>query len=124
MTMTEGELDRLRQTLTLRRAELEAELGRLTEPPSEGANVSFGKRVGEGTTEGVERLSTTATARSIAGSIDDIDRAVAKIESGTYGLCNSCGRAIGEARLEALPATSLCIDCAGNRSSERDAPGF
>jgi len=119
MTMTDEELDQLRQTLTKRRAELEGELGRLTEPPSEGANVAFGKRVGEGTTEAVERLSTTATARSIAGSIDDIDRALVKIESGTYGLCSNCGRAIGEARLEALPASSLCIDCAGNRSSDR-----
>jgi len=123
MTTNEEDLDRLRQTLSLRRAELEAELGRLTEPPSEGANVSFGKRVGEGTTEAVERLSTTATARSIAGSIDDIDRALAKIESGTYGLCSTCGNAIGEARLEALPASSLCIDCAASRSSDRAAPG-
>lgn len=99
-------------SLAERRGELTAELERLTEPPTEGAAVSFGKRVGDGTTEAVERLSTTATARSIAASIKDIDRALAKIEAGTYGVCNSCGEAIGAARLEALPASSLCVDCA------------
>ena len=68
---------------------LRGELDRLTEPPVEGANIGFGKRVGEGTSEAVERLATTATARSIAGSIADIDTALVKLAAGTYGLCES-----------------------------------
>ena len=98
-----------------RRRALTAELERLTEPPAEGASVSFGKRVGDGTTEAVERLSTTATARSIAASIGDIDQALAKIDDGSYGICDSCGRPIGAARLEALPASVLCVDCASKK---------
>ena len=103
---------KIADSLAERRRVLAAELDRLTEPPTEGASVSFGKRVGDGTTEAVERLSTTATARSIAGSIKDIDKALAKIDAGTYGVCDSCGEAIPVARLEALPASSLCVDCA------------
>jgi len=80
----------------------------------EGASVGFGKRIGDGTTEAVERLATTATARSIAASIKDIDKAIEKAEAGTYGSCESCGNPIGEARLEALPASSLCIGCASD----------
>jgi DnaK suppressor protein len=95
-----------------RRAELEGELARLTQPPSEGASVSFGKRIGDGTTEAVERLSTTAAARSISDSIAGIDHALAKLEDGTYGICDRCGRSIGPDRLEALPAASRCVDCA------------
>lgn len=98
-----------------RRQELEGELARLIEPPTEGATVSFGKRVGDGTAEAVERLSTTATARSISASISDIDRALEKIEAGTYGICDACGHKIGDARLQALPAASLCVDCARRR---------
>jgi DnaK suppressor protein len=109
------DLEEIRRSLEDRRQELGAELGRLTEPPTEGAAVSFGKRVGDGTSEAVERLSTTATARSISASITDIDRALEKIESGTYGLCDGCGERIGDARLEALPAASLCVDCASRR---------
>jgi DnaK suppressor protein len=99
-----------------RRDELVAELDRLTEPPTESASVSFGKRVGDGTSEAVERLSTTAAARSITVSITAIDRALEKVEEGTYGICDECGGPIGESRLEALPATSLCITCAGRRT--------
>ena len=105
-------MDALRQTLVDRKAELEVELGRLTAPPTTGAAVSFGKRVGDGTTEAVERLSTTATARSITHSIEDIDRALIKVDDGTYGKCDVCGDDIGVARLEALPAASRCVDCA------------
>ena len=102
----------IRQQLVDRRTGLVAELGRLTEPPSEGASVSFGKRVGDGTTEAVERLATTATARSIAASIADIDRALSKWDDGTYGICENCGDRIGDARLEALPASTRCVACA------------
>ena len=105
-------MDSLRQTLIDRKAELEVELGRLTAPPTTGAAVSFGKRVGDGTTEAVERLSTTATARSITRSIEDIDRALIKIDDGTYGKCDACGTDIGVARLDALPAASRCVECA------------
>jgi RNA polymerase-binding transcription factor len=95
-----------------RRAELLAELERLTEPPTEGAAVGFGKRVGDGTAEAVERLATTATARSIAASIAAIDRALVQIDAGTYGRCDRCGAVIPPTRLEALPATTRCVGCA------------
>jgi DnaK suppressor protein len=99
-------------TLEKRRTELVAELERLIAPPEEGASVSFGKRVGDGTTEAVERLATTATARSIASSISDIDHALEKLDEGSYGICDRCGEPIPEARLEALPVSALCVECA------------
>lgn len=74
--------------------------------------MAFGKRVGDGTTEAVERLATTATARSLAASIADIDRALEKLDAGTYGQCDRCGQAIAAARLDALPASALCVTCA------------
>src|SRR5690606_15985665 len=98
-------------TLFRSRAQLQTELDRLTEPPETGASVSFGKRVGDGTSEAVERLATTATARSLAASIADIDRAREKMAEGTYGARDRCGGDISPARLEALPATAHCVDC-------------
>lgn len=105
-------MDPIAQALIARRVDLQTELDRLTQPPEEGASVGFGKRVGEGTTEAVERLATTATARSISASIKGIDSALLKMEAGTYGRCDSCGEPIGETRLEALPASTLCVICA------------
>jgi len=104
--------DETRAVLRRRRAELEIELERLTAPPSETAAVSFGKRVGDGTTEAVERISTTAAARSMAGAIAEVDRALHKLDEGSYGLCDGCGEAIAPERLEVRPAAVLCIDCA------------
>ncbi|KJS01801.1 MAG: conjugal transfer protein TraR [Desulfobulbaceae bacterium BRH_c16a] len=40
-----------------------------------------------------------------------IDEAIARIEEGSYGVCEDCGEEIGLKRLEARPVTTLCIDC-------------
>jgi len=40
-----------------------------------------------------------------------IDEAISRIDSGTYGVCESCGGEISYKRLEARPVTTLCIDC-------------
>lgn len=41
----------------------------------------------------------------------DIEKALARIETGDFGCCESCGEPISMARLKATPFTSLCIDC-------------
>lgn len=105
-------MDQIKVSLLERRRALSDELDRLTEPPVEGANVGFGKRVGEATTEAVERISSTAAARSIASSIADIDRALGRLEEGKYGLCEVCEQPIPQTRLDARPATSRCVSCA------------
>lgn len=99
--------------LVVRRSELAAELARLTAPPDEAAVVAFGKRVGDGTTEAVERISSTLTARSIAASLAEVDRALEKADAGTFGTCDVCGDPIPVERLEARPFTSRCIRHAG-----------
>jgi RNA polymerase-binding protein DksA len=46
-----------------------------------------------------------------------IDAALQRIDEGTFGTCRTCGKPIGEDRLEALPYTTQCIDC--KRREER-----
>src|SRR6266540_3191172 len=46
-----------------------------------------------------------------------IDQALARIEEGTFGTCERCGRPVGEERLQAIPYATLCIDC--KRQDER-----
>ena len=103
------------ERLRTRRAELVGELATLTAPPEAGANLSFGKRVGDGTAEAVERITTTVTARALTRSVAQIDRALEKLDDGTYGVCDTCGTEIPEERLEAIPATSLCVQCSTGR---------
>jgi len=47
-----------------------------------------------------------------------IDEAIARIESGTYGVCESCGNQISIKRLEARPVTTLCIECKTRQEEE------
>jgi RNA polymerase-binding protein DksA len=44
--------------------------------------------------------------------MQEIRQALRRLESGTYGVCTACGEPIAEGRLNALPYTSVCIDCA------------
>jgi DnaK suppressor protein len=53
-------------------------------------------------------VSLEENARSV---LIQIDRALEKLDEGTYGTCDRCGRPIGEERLEAMPYADLCIDC-------------
>jgi DnaK suppressor protein len=113
-------LDRaaIARNLEGRRRDLRAELATLTAVPRDPmAAVSFGKRIGDGTTEAVERLNTVGAANSIAVTLADVERALEKLDDGTYGICDDRGEAIGEERLEAIPWATMCIDCARRRSS-------
>ena len=105
----------IRRSLDDRKRTLQEELVRLTAPPEAGVNLSFGKRVGDGTTQAVERLSSTAVARSVSENLADVDRALAKLDEGTYGSCDECGGPIGAERLEAVPWATRCVRCAGRR---------
>jgi DnaK suppressor protein len=47
-----------------------------------------------------------------------IDEAISRIDSGTYGVCESCGGEISHKRLEARPVTTLCIECKTRQEEE------
>lgn len=119
------DLSRVGEELRARRDELTSELGDVTAVERDpDASVSFGKRVGDGTTEAVERLNRVGTARELGAMLEDVERALQKVDDGTYGICDRCGRLIDEARLEARPWSVRCVDCAALRSgSARRASG-
>ena len=62
-----------------------------------------------------ERGEVDALVGSLRETLLEIDAALGKLEDGTYGRCESCGRDIAEDRLEAMPAARLCMACASKR---------
>ena len=62
-----------------------------------------------------ERAEFEAVSGSLQASLDEVNAALAKMDTGAYGLCEGCGQPIAFARLEAKPAARLCIDCANRR---------
>ena len=59
-----------------------------------------------------------ALSKRDIGRLSRIESALKKIEDGSFGTCESCGGKIGEKRLEALPGTDLCVQCAETEEFE------
>ena len=69
----------------------------------------------EGHTIAFERSQVGALVRQARHRLAEVDAALTRLDAGTYGRCESCGRPVGEGRLAARPETRSCIDCAGQR---------
>jgi RNA polymerase-binding transcription factor DksA len=56
-----------------------------------------------------ERGEAERLATELREALDEVDAALVRLDTGTYGTCQVCGKPIGAARLEAMPAARLCI---------------
>jgi RNA polymerase-binding protein DksA len=70
-------------------------------------------------TETFEREKDLAILERVEAELSDVERALRRLDDGTYGTCEVCGRPISEERLEAMPATRLCIE--HQAEAEREA---
>jgi DnaK suppressor protein len=100
------------QLLRARLEEIQARLAELARPPEAGSGIGFGKRIGEGTNEAISRRNDIGVGNSLLVTEERLQRALAKLEEGSYGRCDRCGGSIARARLEAAPESVLCIGCA------------
>lgn len=110
--MTDVDLEAVATLLRERKRELDERIGAFAEPPERGALLGFGKRIGDGTSEAITRITEAGVGTTLEVTAAKIDRALAKIDEGTYGTCDSCGKPIAPGRLRAAPESALCVDCA------------
>jgi DnaK suppressor protein len=96
--------------LAAKRAQLLEQLAEMSAPPTELGTISFGKRVGEGTSQAVDRLSAVPAHDKLQLMLAEIERAEQKLIEGSYGSCDICGGDIGAARLEARPWATRCLE--------------
>lgn len=101
-----------REVLLAKQSEISERAAGLTAPPDSSGGISFGKRVGDGTSLAVERLTQVAAHEQLLRQAEEVERALAKIDDGTYGQCDACGAPIPEGRLEIHPWAVLCVPCA------------
>jgi DnaK suppressor protein len=86
----------------------------------EPGDVQFDEEGGEGGTSNVDRELDLVLSAQALSAIAEIDRALGKIDAGSYGRCEQCGNEIVAARLQALPHAALCVTCkSGGLSSRR-----
>src|SRR3954468_16276226 len=97
------------RVLADRETQLENELAELTKPPDELGTISFGKRIGEGTSMAVDQLAAVSTRANLLAVLDAVRRARRRLADGSYGACEVCGEPIPEGRLEARPWATRCV---------------
>jgi len=98
--------------LRAKQAQLREQLAEMS-APTELGSISFGKRVGEGTSQAVDRLSAVPAHAKLLDLLAEVDRALAKLDDGTYGRCDVCDDEISAGRLEARPWATRCLLHAG-----------
>lgn len=118
-------LERMRKLLHVERdtyerqaKQLRAEADSLVMDMDPG-DVQFDEESGEGDTLNIERERDLALSAQASAAVDEIDRALAKMDAGTYGICERCGNPIPKARLKALPYAALCVACKSGGLSRR-----
>jgi DnaK suppressor protein len=108
-----AQLAAVREETADRIAGLERQVGSLAE--EQAFTTHDDEHDPEGVTIAVQRAQLQGLLAGARRDLAALDRAVDRLAAGSYGRCVRCGRAIGEARLEALPAAETCIACAESR---------
>jgi len=112
------DLEKYRVRLMQEKERLEAELqeienrtARISE--SEGASElsAYEDHPADLASETFEREKDLAIGESVEGLLNQVLIALEKVDRGTYGICDACGRPIKKARLNALPFATLCLEC-------------
>jgi DnaK suppressor protein len=108
MRPNQKELDKISEKLLRQKAEFEKRVNRIHEharDPLESDSAEQAAQLGN-------VAVVAALEREAVHQIADIDAALERIVSGTYGICVTCGDCISKQRLEARPASTACLDCA------------
>ena len=112
---TKKEQDELRKRLLEERAELDSQLTTIeetsfaTSQSDMSGEVSFDEENADAGTFTFERERDLSIENNVRDLIGKVDRALARMDEGTYGVCSRCGKPIEKARLKALPYVDLCI---------------
>jgi DnaK suppressor protein len=105
--------NQIRARLEAEKKRIQDELGQLNSSRTvddrrEGS--PFGKREEEAT-ESMELEKRLALENRLNSLLTEVERALQKLDAGTYGICDMCNTTIDPARMEALPQAILCLNC-------------
>lgn len=78
----------------------------------------FGKREEEAD-EATNLEKRLVMEKHLTDSLSEIDRALSKAKSGSYGICDMCGKSIEPARMDAMPTATLCLKCKSKQAKGR-----
>ncbi len=95
--------------LTAEQAELHAQLTELGFADRGDTGLNYDSNFADSSQVTAERADAERLATELRETLDEVVAALERVSDGSYGLCQACGKPIGEARLEAMPAARFCI---------------
>ena len=110
-------LETIKKQLLAQKKEVLAELNKISGLDNHDADdraakfPEYGDKPDENAQEINDYSTNVAAEKVLENSLTDIDKALANIEKGTYGICKYCGNEIAQKRLLARPTASSCINC-------------
>lgn len=122
--MKKAELEKYEKLLLKKREELAEQLKRskemrdATTKDATGDLSSYSYHMADQGTDNMEREKAFMFASKSGRLLYHIDEALRRLRKGEYGKCQSCGKPIQKARLEAVPHARLCLEC---KESEEEA---
>jgi len=107
------DIDSAVSNLNAERAKLLHQLAELGATPNGEltGDVDYGDGFADAAAATAERSEVLGIVENLVSMLTDVDAALAKAEDGTYGVCETCGKDIGAARMEYRPTSRQCIDC-------------
>ncbi len=77
----------------------------------------YGFKEDENAAEITEYQENLSLEKNLENLLSNINKSLAKIKKGTYGICEKCGQEIDKSRLEVFPAANLCLNCKSREES-------
>ena len=108
--MTDVQRSDLKAQLEAERADLIAQLAELGVGDRAGDALTYDANFADSSQVTAEKGETEALAATLMETLQGVDAALARMDQGTYGLCERCQAPIAPARLEAMPSATRCIE--------------
>ncbi len=115
--ITKAALNQIKEDLLVQKNKIISDLSKISKPDSHEADnrsaqfPEYGDKPDENAQEISDFATTVAAQKILEKSLDDINKALDRIEKGTYGTCKYCHKPINEKRLMARPTAGACITC-------------
>lgn len=113
---TDASFVRFEKQLLEEQQRLQAELSELGFANSHDTGLNYDANFADASQVTAEREGSEVLVSTLRRDLEEVQKALVRLDSGTYGHCEVCNKPIAEARLEALPAVRTCIEHARTRN--------
>lgn len=113
MAIDQNFLLKMKELLLIEKSRLLKDIALLSHPTSSQAHEvvveNLGNEEGDSTVEAEQYIDSFGVEKTLEQDLQRIEGALARIENGSYGVCEICGKAISEERLMVMPSATTCV---------------